>query len=351
MFDSVIFSTWPRGLYLAKKLSETKQKVAYVEILPRIKNPIGLFLDKNHKEEKDFLEALGFLSRQEGGFWLSSSEGFWPFQDMKAMQNRHPVLKNILNQEAFKNFKKNWLAYLSFHLAGKVFEYNNSKFSDRGLNLFSDYFLFEPFFKKIDQFHRDHSQIDFYKVFLKDIFFDDKNLDFFIRKQLLKSKRCFWFSHLACPALKKSSDPKPYWEWSSLSFEVDFGTYDEVIPSHFVSIQHLFLPWVHDNFLSVFYNRGQSEVWVRQTYGKKQVFFIKDIQSHLSDIFPGVVFSHVKKESNRSFPVYGRESLHSPGGFLFDDQLYVDGVKECLQGDLVSGISAERELFTTLQSF
>lgn len=345
MFDNVIFAPWPRGLYLAKKLSEKGEETAYVEILPRLRKPLGCFLSEDLKEEKIFLESLGFLSQQEGGFCLLSPEGVWPLQNMKDMADRHPVLKNTWNKKSFKNFKDYWLTYLSFNLAGRVFEYNNSEFVKKGLNLFSDYFLFEPFFKKADQFQTDQSQLTFYKIPFQEISFNEKRLDFFAQNRMINSQKYFWLSDLPCPALKNSSDPRPHWEWSSSFFSVDFGSYKETIPSHFVSIQNLFLPWLHHNLISVFQKQGQVEVWTRQTYGKKQDNFLKELESHLSSLFPGLVFSPVQQETSKSFFVYGSKHLRKIKDEELRKRLYVESFQDFPQGDLVSEIQAERELF------
>lgn len=345
MFDSVVFAPWPRGLSLAKKLSEQGRETAYVEILPRLKNPFGLFLNEDLKEEKAFLESLGFLSQQEGGFCLLSYEGVWPLQDMRDMADRHPVLKNQWHKEAFTNFKDHWLAYLSFNMAGRVFEYNNSEFSTKGIDLFSDYFLFEPFFKKTDQFQIEHPQITFYKVPLKEISFQQKGFNFFIQNRLVKSKKYFWLSGLPCPAFKKDSKFKPHWEWSSSLFEADFGNYDEIIPSHFVSIQNLFLPWLHHNLISVFQKPGQVEVWTRQTYKKKQKSLLKELEAHLSSLFPGVAFSPVQQGVSQSFFIYGPEHFTKIEDEELAKKLYMESFQDFPQGDLASAIHAERELF------
>lgn len=344
MFDSVIFASWPRGLYLAKQLSEKERKVAYVEIWPRQKNPFGFFGDEQFQEAKEFLEALGFLSSQEGGFCLLSSDGIWPFQNMREMANRHPVLKRPLKKGSFKD---HWLAYLSFNLAGKVFEHNNSDFSDRGLNFYSDYFLFEPSFKKIKQFQRDQSHISFYSFYPEEVSFNEKDLNFLVQGNLLEAEKYFWFGGNHLPVFKKKKTGEPYWQWSACFFEVDFGDYEDIIPSHFVSIKNLFLPWSHDNLLSVFHKKGQLEVWFRRTYRTKELSFLKEVKKHLEAFFPGCVFSPVEKETLHSFPVYSQEHLH-PQPMGWKGKLYREDLNDFFQGDLANEIRAEKELFQSL---
>ena len=346
MFDSAVFAPWPRGLYLAKRLSEGGRKTAYVEILPRIKSPFGLFLDDNSQEEKEFLSVLGFLFRQEGGFCLLNPEGVWPLQDMREMGGRHPVLKRTLTEDSANEFKEHWLSYLSLNMAGKIFEYNNSEFSDRTLNLFSDYFLFEPSFKKIERFQKDHPEISFYKFPLEEISCNEKGLSFAVQKELLEAKKYFWLGGNQCPGLNRGGNCKAQWEWSACFFNVDFGDYEEIIPTHFVSVRKMLLPWSHENLLSVFRKKGYLEIWTRLSYGNKQSF-LKEIKEHLEGFFPGCIFSPMNKESPKGLTVYGKNSLRMKSSVI-KNRLYIEDLNVFFQGDLVSEIKAEREFFDSL---
>ena len=286
MFDSVIFAPWPRGVYLAKKLSDEGRKVAYIEILPRSQNPFGLFLNENSQSEKEFLETLGFLFRQEGGFCLISPEGVWPLQEMNEMRDRHFVLKNTLTEDSFKNFQEHWFSYLSLNMTAKVFEYNNSRFSNKNLNLFSDYFLFENSFKKIEQFKKNNPKISFFEVFPEEIVFEEKQKKFFIQNKHLESDKFFWLGGNHFPTLKNKKTSEAYWEWEAFFFKVDFEDYKEIIPSHFVSLKDLFLPWSHHNMLSVFHKDGCLEAWFKRPYKKNKESILKEVQEHLESLFP-----------------------------------------------------------------
>ena len=340
LFDFAVFAPWPRGFYLAKKLSEEGGKVAYVEILPRLKNPFGLFLSDNFQEGKEFLEALGFLSRQEGGFCLLSPQGVWPLQDMKEMGDRHPVLENELSENSFNN---HWLSCLALNLAGKVFEYNNSEFSEKGLNLFSDYFLFSPDFKKIEQFKKDHPDISFYKAQFEEISCKKRESVFSIQNQPMESNKYFWLGAMHFPTLTIKKTYRPYWEWSACFFSVDFGDYEDTIPSHFISLKHLVLPWSHDNLLSVFRRNGFVEVWTRNAYRENTELSLQGIKEHLETFFPGCVFSPMKKPLLKGPMVYGRESLKSKTSAL-KDKIYIENLNDFFQLDLVSEIRAEHQL-------
>ncbi len=346
MFDFVIFAPWPRGLYLVKKLSERGSKTAYVEFLPRIKNPFALFLDESLIEKKTFLESLGFLSNQEGGFCILSPEGVWPLQSMREMTDRLPVLSNRLNTDSYNDFKTHWLAYLSLNMAGKVFEYNNSEFSDKNLNLFSDYFLFDPSFKKAEQFQKDHPDIAFYKSHPTDISFKEKESEFLFKDESLTAKKYFFLGGHHPHFFKKLRAYEPFWQWSAYFFEVDFRGYEEIIPSHFVSLKNLLLPWSHDNLLSIFRRDGQLEVWLKQPYHGENRQFLKDVMEHLSIFFPGCIFSPIERPPLKGPIIYGRESLKLKSDVL-KDKVYIENLNDFFQIDLVSEIQAEHKLFET----
>ncbi len=344
MFRAAVFAPWPRGLYLAHQLSLKEGKTAYIELLPRLKNPFGCFLDERFQEEKKLLSALGFLTHQKGGFCLLSPEGVWPLQDMREMTDRHSVLKNPLGPGSFK---EHWLACLSCNLAGKAFEQNRLRLSNKSLNLFSDYFLFEPSFNKAERFQKERPQISFHRLFSKDISFDENKSVFLIQGHPLPAEKYFWLGESQQPLLKKQIAREPYWRWTAGFFKADFKSYENVIPSHFVSIKNIFLPWSHDNLLSVFHTKGQLEVWMRQPDRAKQPAFLTEAKNHLESFFPGASFSSMEKKPSQSFAVYGREILKSsPAGGK--GKLYIEDLNNFFQGDLASELRAEKELFQAL---
>ena len=347
MFDSAVFALWPRGIYLAKKLCSEGQKTAYIEILPRFKNPFGLFLDTNSKEEKLFLESLGFLYRQAGGFCIISPEGVWPMQNMKDMLHRHTPLQNIkikMNQNPGKQdkiFKNNWLSYLSLNLAGKVFECNDSELSNKSLDLFSDYFLFESSLKKERQFREDHPQISFFKTSLEKLSFENGQPVFSEEGQILISKKYFWLGDPHIPVSKI----KPDWQWQALFFEVDFADYKDIVPSHFICLKNIFLPWCYDNLLSVFHYENQLEVWMRTAYKKPAP--AQEAQKLMETYFPGARFSLNPKMSFKAFAVYDEKSLAVKTSNI-KNGCYIEDLNDFFQGDLISEIQAEQELFEKL---
>ena len=343
MFDFAVFASWPRGLYLSKQLSEKGYRVAYIDILPRRKNPFGLLFDESSEDIKFFLKAIGFLTPQKGGVCLLTSQGVWPLQEMKPIADRHVVLKNKLNNIQWNHFTDHWLSYLSLNLAGKVFEYNNSEFSDKNLNFFSDYFTFQEDVRKIKLFKTNHPGISFYNCFSEDISFDDKSLVFNIKEESVPAERYFWLKEYTGPPFKNKEVFRPQWVWSSFFFKIDLGGYEEILPHHFLSLKDLFLPWTHDNLLSVFLRQGKIEVWIRTAYGKNKQLFLKRVKEHLEFFFPGGLFFPIKDRFSTGPVIFGKNSLKN---FIpsFKDKVYIENRKDFFQLDLASEIQAERKL-------
>lgn len=345
MFDSAVFAHWPRGLFLAKKLAEAGRKTAYIEILPRLKSPFGFFLDESSKQEKDFLESLGFLLRQEGGFCLLSPEGVWPLQDMAPALC--PTLKNQLPAKPGRDFDKHWLAYLSLNLAGRVFEHNDSEFSKGRLPIFSDYFLFEAEFKKAERFKKDHPDISFFRSGAADLFYKNGKLEFLAQGLAQKSEECFWLAGPAPPFLKAAKSLEPYWRWESCFLKADFGDYEDTVPARFVSIKNLFLPWANDNLLSAFREKGQLEIWMRIPRHKIAADFLKGSIAHLEGFFKGADFEPIEGKNSQGPALYSPESLKI-SGIKAREGVYIENLNDFFQIDLAGALRAEGRLFEGL---
>lgn len=342
MSDIAIFAKWPRGLYLAKKLSEEGHKINYIEVTPREKNPFGIFIDQEDKEIKELFESLGFLFQQEGGFCVISPQGIWSLQDMGLMSDRLKVLKNKRKDELL--FKDCWISHLSLNFAGKVFEYNDSEFSDQDLNLFSDYFVFKSSVKKWDQFQKDHPQISFYSALSEEILFEENLLNFSLKgTKTFKSQEIIWLLSPSIPHLKGTKPVSGCWRWQSYFFKLELGDYEGIIPSHFISLGNVFFPWSHDNLLSVFYESGVLEVWIRSPYKTSQRSFEKEIRKHLQLVFPGGSLDFVERKPFFGPFVYGPESLSSPP--LKKKGLYIEDMNSFYQSDLASEIQSEKRYF------
>ena len=348
MFDSLILADWPRGLYLAKQLSLNNKKVAYIEQLPRLKNPFALSL--NEQSQKEFLESLGFLSRQKGGFCLLSPEKIWPLQDMRDMKDRHASIKNFTC--SFKKtpaplFKDNWLSYLSLNLSAKVFEDNNSIFQNKGINLMTDYFLFEPSAKKMEEFKNIHPNISFWTT--QDILlsFNKQQVIFSLKDKPITAKKIFCLT--SPDSLSKRFKPvcKAHWQWQAYYLRANFINYKEIIPSHFIFLKNIFLPWSYDNLLSVFHREDILEIWMKLKPQEEPASFIKQSKKHLKDFFQGCDLKYVNKPITKGFKVYGKESLN----VNFSKQnIYIENNRDFFHGDLASEIYNEHELFKKSQT-
>ena len=348
MFDSLIFADWPRGLYLAKQLAVIGQRTAYVENLFRLKNPFALFLNANEKDQREFLESLGFLSQQDGGFCLLSPEGVWPLQDMKAIAKRQAPIQNFtcsFKKELNPPFKDNWLSYLSLNLSAKVFRGNNSIFKNRGVNLLADCFLFEPSSKKMEEFKNNHPNISFLTAQEKNIFFKGQQAVLSLKDKTLTAKNFICLTSSDRISSDFNSTDKAQWQWHAYYLTVDFADYKEIIPSHFIFLKNIYLPWCYDNLLSVFHRQGMLEVWMKLKPKENSAQFIKQAENHLKDFFKNCNLKPTNKPTAKGFTVYGEERFH----FNFPKKAaYVENCKDFFHGDLASEIRNERELFKKL---
>ena len=341
-FDSLIFADWPRGLYLAKQLALTGQKIAYVECLPRLKKPLPFL--SNQKFQQEFLEKFGFLSKQKGGLYILSPEGIWPMQEMKDMTDRLTPIQSLTQAPTIKNkdsFKDNWLSYLSLNLAGKIFQDNNSSFTNTGLNLFADCFLFEPSPKKIKEFQNKQSNISFWTAEEQALSFK-KQVSVSVKDKTLSAKNFFCLSDPSRVSAELKIQIKPTWQWQAYYLTANFFDYKDTIPSHFLFIKNIYLPWCYDNLLNVFYQHGTLEVWMKLKPDETSNLFINQAKDHLTDFFKGSRLKLTNKARSKSFYIYNEECLKLN---LPKENIYIESSSDFFHGDLGSELLNEQQLF------
>ncbi|MCY4512202.1 MAG: hypothetical protein OXB86_00775 [Bdellovibrionales bacterium] len=299
--DFVIISSWPNGVYLSRKLSEASKKVYYIDIQHSPYRPMGVFLNEDTKGERRFLESLGTLEKQEGGFCLLSEQGVWHFQEDRGV--------NRLNNS--DSFQFEWLSFFASGFMAPVFESNHQVFS-QPLDLSSDYFLFQPHFKKKSQLQSADSNLHWFSLpgghglQLK----EGKLL--FLGKSVTLEK-VIGIGGSASKIISPEISFLPEWEWISFDFLADLKEYEGIVPPHFVYVNRLCFPWTHDNLLSVFHNRGMFHVWCRQPLGvwdgEDEEELILNIQAHLQKVFPEVPFQFLKKGLSSDLVVYGQKDF------------------------------------------
>ena len=349
-FDTLIVADWPKGLYLAQQLSLKGQKTAYFYQRPVIKNPLGLFLNESDTKEKAFFNSLGMLEKQEGGFCLVSPKGVWPLQKKALPKAKTPF-----------SFDKDFLFYLSHNLAGKVFEFNDSVFCEQNLDLFCDYFLFYPDFKKIQFFKQQYPQLYFFEKpdwdipsqnlkFPKNLDKNPLQLSSFIDNP--KPSLVAWLKEFSAHRILFFKDQIPqtqpvYWQWQAFYYEVDFKDYKNIIPSHWLCIKNLLFPWCEDNLISVFHKNQRAEVWMKLKPDGDKKLWQKKARLVLESFFPGVSFKPLDQEPLKSFCVYGKESLQLKNKQEPKTEAFAK-LKDFFQGDLGSEIKNEIRYFEKL---
>ncbi len=346
MFDVTLFSSfWPKGLFLSQQLSKQGKKVCYVDLQQEALAPLGVFIQENPKE-KVFLESLGLLLKQNEGFCLLSCEGGWSFQEIDWQNMSAPLFQNFKNKE-LGDFKNHWLSFLSKNLMSRVFEGNHFIASEEGLDFFSDYFLFEMTLKQKNQFKLDYPDIHYVETSLENIqvLQEKSQASFSIKGENIESHQFLWLADDVSLLSLFSSNKiiSPEWEWKSFSFEGNLDNYGDIIPSHFVSLKDLSLPWTHDNLLSVFYRDPHWEVWFKQAYSREDEDLLELILNHLNQIFKEAVsFKVIPKKYLKSFCIYGEDKLKQKT--VLPKNVMLPSVKDVIQGDLLSQLKFERQL-------
>ena len=323
--DFVIVSSWPNGVYLSGKLLEISKKVYYIDIQNSPHRPMGVFLSEDTQGERRFLESVGTLEKQEGGFCLLSEKGVWHFQEGTGV--------NRFNDPDSSPFE--WLSFFASGFMAPVFESNHQVFS-RPLDLRSDYFLFQPHFKKKAQIQSAGLKFHCFSVpggdglRLKDgkLLFPGKSVPL---------EKVIGIGESASKIISPESPFLPEWEWISFDFLADLKDYEDIVPPHFVYVNRLCFPWTHDNLLSVFHNRGMFHVWCRQPLGvwngEDEEELILNIQTHLQKVFPGVPFQFLKKGLSADLFVYGQKDFSR-----------LEKVS-LLQGNFMEQLKKEEEIF------
>ena len=304
MFDVTVVSPWPRGLYLCQKFLKNGKRVCYIETPSESNQPVSLFLDENGEQDlKSFLLSQGFLEKQEGGFCLISEQGVWSFQETDTLESCHPTLSYYLQSKKTGTFKEDWLSFFACSYKSRLFEYNNFCFSGKPLDLCGDYFLFKPSFEKKRQFQKENSTLGWLEAHPSQV--KVHNSDLFIKGSFHKSEQFFLFhqpSYETCP---------PDWLWDHVVFKGDLKDYEEIIPSHFVMINRIQLPWTHNNLLSVFRKQKEWDIWFRRSFhtdSKESEKLRIEISQHLESFFK-IPFHFVKEGEKPGFAIYGEESL------------------------------------------
>ena len=311
-----IFASWPNGVWLSQKLCEVDRDVCYVDTGGMMHRPMGVFLSDLHGGEKRFLESLGSLERQEGGFCLLSNGRPRHFQE--------PCLSFSREEEHVLPF---------FDFTAPVFESNRQTFSPPS-DLSLDYFLFFPHLSKKTRVQSDFPAI---RWISKGIQAGEKGLsadgEFFPWDQVIWiGKNSFQILNGLLPAVS------PDWEWADFEFQGDLKAYKDIAPSHFVSINHLSFPWTHDNLLSVFHIGETFQVWCRCPFRKRadkaeEEDLILGIKKHLQKIFPKMEFPFLRKRAGQGLFVYGAGAFSRLEGDLV------------LRGGFISQLRCERRIF------
>ncbi len=334
----VIVSICGRGQWLALELKRLGYYVILVDLEHETLNftsediepPFGIF--KNHLFESyiDRLEDESSLLHAENGFtiWLKNSNlefrgSISKFQFKTLNINRETIdyIKNPKEKPKEFDFNQNWLAHLAHQISSTTFKTNIN-----GLNDGTPAKLFDPFYFRLNS---RRGMLDFKNKLKKsgieiyssidDLDISSKTLN--INNKFIQYKDLIWMlsSYETDQILPKLRDKifttvtKPTWYWIRYKIYIE----PEVaysLPSHFVNLKDIYLPWSYENLMIVqkTVNIGELNCWLRlpSRYSDKDymLYANKIRQTFLEKINKKVRITGVPKQQNLNiFPIYDKK--------------------------------------------
>ena len=349
--DVLIVTLYGRGHWLALECQKKGYDVALLDLTPLmgewsledLEGPFGVFESKKHTASQMMrLTDEGPLVLNDRGYviWLKTGplELKGPLGAFQIKKNHIPdtvieylhltdggdlsKLTDFLSQIENLPFEKNWLVHFAHQITSSVFMENT-----RGLLFGSVLPIMNSFYYR--KFHKKKAkQNPSYSVLSSSLL--KKNISLNGTKSLLESVRYqkgkqikaqqiiwmlssqetdFCFGKNAKVLFPKDiMTPKLYWTKYRLCFEKT--NILESLPDHFVMLEDIYLPWMHDN-LSIVQKtsyRGIIDVWMRFPYAQR---FQKDyVQNHCISLQKH--FQNRIYESRLNIQDWPREVLDNP---------------------------------------
>lgn len=310
--DIVIVSAFDRGSWLALELSKKFENVCIIDVSDSLgrwtpedwEGPFGYFHTQYQENSSFAVWAEGESVRQSRkgiSFWLKEGPlelkgPLYKFKRQKLeiseyledyITNFKETDKNTLKskQESILNteFKSTWLAHMSHQLAGNVWRENYDAISPTPpLPLFSKHSFKTPSHSsRIDRLTKlSDMGVEVWK--------NSKILDLIVEKKdfqgievksggasaiiqsknwiwMLSSEESQWLNSSMTDVLFNSAVLEPEWVWVRYRLKWEKNLAIQSIPSQFIFIKNLNLPWGHENL--VYCNQGirdnEWDCWIR----------------------------------------------------------------------------------------
>ena len=311
--DILIVALYGRGHWLALECQKRGYNVALLDLtslmgqwsIEDIEGPFGVFGSKRHTPSQiNRLTNEGPLNLNDRGYvvWLKTGPlelkgPLGTFQIQKAqipdiiieyLRDNISATKllDFLSQIKSLSFQQSWLAHFAHQISSSIFMENTKSLSFGGPLPLMSSFYYRKFYKRKDTQTLPNL---IYPSPLK------KHIALYVKKPLLeyvqyqkdkqvKARQVIWMlssyethfcfgesAHLLFP--RGVIIPKWYWARYRISFEK--SDILECLPDHFVILDDIYLPWMHDNVIIVQKTADENmiDAWIKLPYAQR---FVKD---------------------------------------------------------------------------
>lgn len=360
--DILIVSLYGRGHWLALECQKKGYDIAFLDLtslmgewsVEDMEGPFGVFESKNHTSSQiTRLTNEGPLVLNDRGYviWLKTGplELKGPLGAFQIEKNLIPDIiieylrlidggslsqsPDFLSQIENLPFEKTWLAHFAHQITSSVFiENTKGIFFGNALPLMNS-FYYRKFHKKKDE------QNPSYLILSSSPFKKNISLNAtrsllesvqYQKNKLIKARQVIWMLSSQETDFCFGKDttllfPKgviiPKWYWTK--YRISSKTTDilEFLPDHFVMLEDIYLPWMHDN-VSIAQKtsyRGVLDVWMRLPYAQRfQKDYIQrygiNVQKHFQNRihnsglniqdWPREMLDHSNRLGPSIFPIY-----------------------------------------------
>ena len=304
--DILIVDLYGRGHWLALECQKKGYEVAVLDLTSLmgtwstedIEGPFGVFGSKRHAPSQiNRLTNEGPLTLSDRGYviWLKTGplelkgplgnlqlqKAQIPHIIIEYLRDNYPLSKtsDFLSQMKHLSFKKSWLAHFAHQVSSSVLMENvNGIFFGNSLPLMSS-FYYRKFYRRKNKQNVPNL---IYPSLSKNhvALYAKKNILEYIQYQKdkqVKASHIVWMlssyeTHFCFGESANILFPKgmmiPKWYWTRYRMSFEKSDILEYLPDHFVILEDIYLPWVHDNMIIVQKTADQSmiDAWVRLPY-------------------------------------------------------------------------------------
>lgn len=323
--EVLVVSAYGRGHWLAAELSLKGFKVALADVTGNMgrwtpadwEGPFGIF-------RTDKLESLQLTCLLEESPQEKVESGFSVWWDQGPMEIKGPLYKyqfsksglspqteRYLMQKGEKKeianleFRERWLADFSHQAASNVYLPSSKGMSyGSALPIYDEYSLRQPSLEGLERslaWCKSQGVQVIPKVRIDDLYFEGKTIGgaelSCANSGLYRTKHLIWC--LSSEESQRTPDSvhsrlfprgaiSPQWNWMRYRVIIDSDYFNEILPSRFVLVENIYLPWTHSNlsFIQKTVKKGDYDVWMRVPSSQRfQGPYLKSLGDELTKLF------------------------------------------------------------------